>query len=454
MEKGDKIGEWRIVRLLGTGGASEVYEVEHVSFGTRYALKLFKPSAEVMADAEKLALLQSRFISEGKLLARLQHPRIVRVHEYGGVEATGTPYFVMDLVTDSMGKAAQTLGDMQAEGIDPDQAAVWYEDLRAGLEYIHAHQIVHRDLKLENVMVGPDGHAVITDFGISRILDRDLRAELQMEMVTCLKGSADSMRLRMGSRGYFSPELERGEDATAASDLYALGVLMFRLLTGIWYEPDMDLAVLLDTYDPLWATIIPALLAERAAQRKAYSWRELDEKRRMDEAVAAENRLVSVQKRLRRARRVRAVAIVTSVVATLAAVAFAVARHNAESRLAIPTFDDVFFVPATAPLEDPDDEDAGMPSQGQLSAALPDAWMLFHGVMADLRAGRITREKAAERARVLAARAKRANDGNAELPFPDYYDQNGETLPLMFLFRQAAEKICPGNGQTQAGEGR
>ncbi len=113
-------------------------------------------------------------------------------------------------------------------------------------------------------------------------------------------------------------------------------------------------------------------------------------------------------------------------------------RPSAESRSSIPSFDDAFFVPWNAPKEEPEDE-RGMPSQDQLNAALPDAWVLFHGVMKDLKAGRISRECAAERARTL---ARKVADDEMYDEFPESYCPNGESTALAFLLRQAAEKIC------------
>ena len=120
---------------------------------------------------------------------------------------------------------------------------------------------------------------------------------------------------------------------------------------------------------------------------------------------------------------------------------FALPRLAAESRSAIPSFDDAFFVPENAPKEESEDE-RGMPSQDQLNAALPDAWVLFHGVMKDLKTGRISRESAAERARTLARKAYRDEIDLCE-EFPASYCPNGEPSALVFLLRQAAEKICP-----------
>ena len=118
---------------------------------------------------------------------------------------------------------------------------------------------------------------------------------------------------------------------------------------------------------------------------------------------------------------------------------FVIPRLAAESRSSIPSFDDAFFVPENAPKEESEDE-RSMPSQDRLHAALPDAWVLFHGVMKDLKAGRISRRTAAERARTL---ARKVVDDDMDDVFPDWYCQNGESTALSFLLRQAAEKICP-----------
>ncbi len=146
---------------------------------------------------------------------------------------------------------------------------------------------------------------------------------------------------------------------------------------------------------------------------------------------------------------VNTIALVLTAAGSLATACFAfthwfvLPRLAAESRPAVPSFDEVFFVPWNAPKEEPEDE-RSMPSQDQLQAAMPDAWVLFHGVMKDLKAGRISRECAAERARTLARKADHDEiDMDIDEEFPDGYIQNGESTALAFLLRQAAEKICP-----------
>ena len=263
-----KIANWKFVRQLGKGGMAEVFEVEDARLGTRAALKLFSCAKDKDGD------VRARFLAEAALLARLSHPRLVRVFDYGIDPATSRPYFVMDLVLDPSGEP-RTLADRTFAGADEDHVAMWYDDLRDALAFIHARGIVHRDVKLQNVLVGPDGHAVLSDFGVAKIFDSSLRADVGLSPEETIH-AAEGRRTVMGSLGYLAPELEMGVAASPASDYYALGVLVFYLLTGTWCEPRTDIAAALETYDPLWQAILPKLLHANPSARECPSWRELE----------------------------------------------------------------------------------------------------------------------------------------------------------------------------------
>ena len=256
-----RLGAYRIVRLLGRGGMASVYEAVHEQLGTRVALKVFATE-----DASNLAFKRKRFLAEGKVLARLRHPRVVHVYDLAVDPATGTPYFAMDLVLSPTG-APQTLEDARIAGVDEKRVAGWLSDLCEGLAYIHSEGVVHRDVKLENVLVGPDGRAVLSDFGISRIFDRSLREQIDLTMVTIVEEGAAPFRL--GTGHYMAPELKKPVPAAAtpASDAWALGVLVFRLLTGIWYEQGTKVMDMLAGYDLPWPDVIGRLCAERPAER-------------------------------------------------------------------------------------------------------------------------------------------------------------------------------------------
>ena len=238
-----------------------VYEAVHAQLGTRVALKVFSTE-----DTTNLAFKRKRFLAEGKVLARLHHPRIVHVYDLAVDPETGTPYFAMDLVLSPSGEP-QTLEDARLAGVDENRVAGWLVDLCEGLAYIHGEGIVHRDVKLENVLVGPDGRAVLSDFGISRIFDKSLREQIDLTMVTIVDDAATPFRL--GTGHYMAPELKRPvpASATPASDAWALGVLVFRLLTGIWYERGTKVLDMLAGYDLPWPDLMKRLCAERPSER-------------------------------------------------------------------------------------------------------------------------------------------------------------------------------------------
>ena len=268
------IGEYRIVRPLGKGGMAAVYEVEHARLGLHRAMKVF------MAEGARADFLRSRFVAEGKLLARLDHPRLVKVYDFGVDQASGSPYLTMDLVLGDDGEP-QTLSSLHAKRqITEEKLFGWYEDLADALRYIHEAGVVHRDIKPSNILVGQDGHAVLADFGVSRFSDEGLRKELSVD-TTMATDTATLSRVVLGTANYFAPEVRAGDTATAAADIYALGVTFFRLLTGMWYEPDTNALELLRSFDPSWRKIFPALLAAdprsrslplRCGTRRSWLW--------------------------------------------------------------------------------------------------------------------------------------------------------------------------------------
>jgi len=255
---GETVGSYRVIRPLGKGGMGAVYEVEHVKLGVRYALKVF---VRDHGDVESLCM---RFRTEGKVLARLRHPNLVRVYDLGDDETRGALYFVMDLVV-GRGGEARTLADVKPGDADEEQLAHWYAQLKSALEYVHAAGIVHRDVKPGNVLLDADGNAILGDFGISRFLDDELRRELDVES-TMEVDNADSRKV-IGSVMYLAPEVRRGEKATAAADAYALGVTFYRLLTGVWYEPSPVMDGILAEFGNEWSSALGALLSDDPARR-------------------------------------------------------------------------------------------------------------------------------------------------------------------------------------------
>ena len=236
-----------------------VYEVEHEQLGVHYALKAF-----TLEDGH-VDVLKNKFLTEGKVLARLHNQHLVHVFDLNFDEATGTPYFVMDLVLYENGSPS-TLADVSTEELDEDCVLQWFTELASVIDYIHGEGIVHRDIKLGNVLLSSEGHVVLSDFGISRLFSERLRSDVKA-VNTMVSEAATGTRLMMGTQGYMAPEVARGEEATPAADAYSLGVMFVYLLTGIWYEPGSKVFKLLETLEYRWIDVLPRLLSEDPAER-------------------------------------------------------------------------------------------------------------------------------------------------------------------------------------------
>lgn len=254
---GQTVGNYRIVRPLGRGGMGAVYEAVHIRLGVPYALKAFTRGRE---DG---GFLRDRFLAEGRMLARLSHPNLVRVYDLGVDDATGVPYFTMDLVLYRDG-LPRTLADVEDGGAGEETLARWYAELAGALDYVHARGVVHRDVKLNNILLAADRRVVLSDFGTSRFFGAEIRRALQLESTT---QATDGERLVMGTAHYMAPEVRRGGKATPAADYYALGMVFYRLLTGMWYEPNETARGLLADFAFNWGDVLPRLLDEDPSRR-------------------------------------------------------------------------------------------------------------------------------------------------------------------------------------------
>ena len=207
---GRQIGAYRIVREAGRGGMGLVYLAERADgqFQQRVALKLIKRGMD--SDA----ILQ-RFLHERQILARLQHPNVARLLD-GGMTAEGQPYFAMEHVD---GKPLTTYCDEHRLGVDARLGL--FLTACAAVQYAHQNLVVHRDLKPGNMLVTESGELKLVDFGIAKLLSGE-----PGETATTALGS------RPMTPEYAAPEQHRGEPATTAADVYALGVVLYELLTG------------------------------------------------------------------------------------------------------------------------------------------------------------------------------------------------------------------------------
>jgi serine/threonine protein kinase len=198
-----------ILELIGRGGMGAVYKARQPGLDRLVALKILPSHAG--GDPN----FADRFNREARALARLQHPRIVTVHDFG--IAGGMHYLVMEFVDGPNLRQVQRAGRLA-----PAQALRIVPEICEALQFAHDHGIVHRDIKPENLLLDRDGHVKITDFGIAKMMGPDADT-------MSLTGAVDVI----GTPHYMAPEqIEKPADVDHRADIYSLGVVFYELLTG------------------------------------------------------------------------------------------------------------------------------------------------------------------------------------------------------------------------------
>jgi eukaryotic-like serine/threonine-protein kinase len=211
---GARIGQYRIIGKLGTGGMGDVYRAVRAdeAYQQHVALKLLR---DVLQDRDASFFL-TQFRNERQILANLQHSNIARLFD-GGTTEDGIPYFVMELVE---GQPINEHCDQHRLSLVPRLKL--FLQIASAVQYAHQRLIVHRDIKPANILVKADGVPVLLDFGIAKIIDPSQAAG----------APATATGVRMMTPEYACPEQIRGESVTTATDVYSLGVVLYELLTG------------------------------------------------------------------------------------------------------------------------------------------------------------------------------------------------------------------------------
>ena len=203
---GSRVLDFELKAILGAGGMSVVYRGEHRVTGQEVAIKILPPELAVHEE------LKARFVEEARVLAKLEHPNIVRLNNFTRGGRAALP-----------GHAVRRRRDLRAH----DRRARQGRARRGGrasasrcckaLEYAHGQGVIHRDIKPSNVLVRPDGAVKVTDFGIAKMLGN-----------TRLTSTGQTM----GTVRYMSPEQVRGKAVDARSDIYSLGITLYEALCG------------------------------------------------------------------------------------------------------------------------------------------------------------------------------------------------------------------------------
>jgi WD40 repeat protein/tRNA A-37 threonylcarbamoyl transferase component Bud32 len=208
-----RFGDYELVELVARGGMGVVYKARQISLNRTVALKMIQ--AGILASPTEV----QRFQAEAEAIAHLQHPNIVAIHDIG--EQDGRQYFSMDYV------AGRTLAELVREGPLPATRAACYVKIIAGaVHYAHQHGILHRDLKPANIIIDEHDQPQITDFGLAKRLDDYQLSALHHPLT--LSGQV------LGSPNYLPPEQAEAKRGALGppSDVYALGAILYHLLTG------------------------------------------------------------------------------------------------------------------------------------------------------------------------------------------------------------------------------
>ena len=213
---GQRLGSYEVISLLGRVGMGEVYRARDTKLKREVAIKTLPE--EFSRDPERV----SRFQREAEVLASLNHPNIAAIHSLE--EAGDSRFLVLELVE------GETLADRIRRGPLPiDQTLNIARQICDALEAAHGKEIIHRDLKLANIKITPDGKVKLLDFGLARIFEEPAKTDFS-NLPTLMSGSTPGIIL--GTAAYMSPEQAKGETVDRRTDIWAFGCVLYEMLTG------------------------------------------------------------------------------------------------------------------------------------------------------------------------------------------------------------------------------
>ena len=249
---GSVLGHYRIEEKLGEGAFGSVFRGEDVRLHRKVAVKVLHPRGADDAEA------WGRLLEEARAASALHHPNICSIYDVG--EDEGLNFIALEYVE------GRPLADLIREGPLPLTSALSYATQVAGaLAHAHRRRIIHRDLKASNIMITPEGHATLLDFGLARRLETQV-----IESLTQSRQSLADLGSLAGTLCYMAPEVLRGKPAGVRSDLWSLGALLYETLAG--HRPfagenpfELSVAIMVDNPEPL-PPEVPALVRQAVSR--------------------------------------------------------------------------------------------------------------------------------------------------------------------------------------------
>jgi serine/threonine protein kinase len=243
---GTTIGRYTLERMIGSGGAGEVYSALDAQLDRRVAVKLLRASAMMPTRGEPDPENdpKTRILREARAAAALDHPNCVAIFDVGSVELQGltVPWLAMELV-DGVSLRSIIDDDDASARYSIDEKISWLGDLARALNTAHARGMIHRDVKPENVMIRRDGVLKVLDFGVAKRLQARNSPRGGMRALGPARNgipaaSVSSDTFALGTVAYMAPEQVRGDRLDGRTDQFAWGVLAYELLTGNLPWPD------------------------------------------------------------------------------------------------------------------------------------------------------------------------------------------------------------------------